>query len=106
MHRGTWKRRERQIAGRLGGQRLPVSGRGKDEPDAETPLLCIQSKHGRNRPSYLSAWVQGICRVADERQKVGLVVWSTMRERGDDALVILRLKDFEALHGRVQGEGR
>ena len=105
MQRGTWKRREREVAARLGGQRLPVSGRGKDEPDAETPLLCIQSKHGRNRPSSLTTWMDGICRTAGDRGKVGLVVWSTMRERGDDALVILRLKDFEALHGRVQGEG-
>lgn len=104
MKRSTWKARERRAAARLGGMRLPVSGRGKDEPDAETPLLCIQSKHGRSRPSYLREWLAGICRVAAERQKVGIVIWSTMRERDDEALVILRLRDFEDLHGKVGAE--
>ena len=102
MNRSTWKARERAVASRLGGERLPVSGRGKDEPDAETPLLCIQSKHGRNRPSYLRSWLDGICRVASERDKVGIVIWSVMNERQDDAVVVLKLKDFEQLHGSVK----
>lgn len=104
MNRGTWKRRERGVAKRLGGERLPVSGRTKDEPDAETPLLCIQSKHGRNRPGYLREWLSGICRVAKDRGKSGMVIWSVMREREDDALVIMRLADFEALHGSTKGD--
>lgn len=101
MHRGTWKRRERKAAASLGGQRMPVSGRGKDEPDAETPLLCIQSKHGRNRPGYLRDWLDGICRVASERGKIGMVAWSVMREPHTETIVMLRLCDFIALHGDV-----
>ncbi len=91
----------------MGGERLPVSGRGKHEPDAETPLLCIQSKHGRNRPGYLREWLDGICGVAKQRNKIGLVVWSVMRERNGEAIVMLKLSDFIALHGdvlKVSGE--
>ncbi len=96
----TWKARERMTAARLGGQRIPVTGE-REGADVETPLLCVQHKHGRRRPAFLQAWLRGICGTAQRKGKVGLVVWSMPREAQDDAVVILRLKDFEALHGTL-----
>ena len=96
----TWKARERKAAARLGGQRIPVTGE-RDGADAETPLLCIQAKHGRNRPSYLQGWLDGICGAAARKGKIGVVIWSAKHERQDKALVILRLADFEQLHGQI-----
>lgn len=105
MNRSTWKARERDTARRLGGVRKPVSGRTAHEADVETPLLCVQHKHGRNRPSYLQDWLSGICGVAKDYGKTGIVVWSAMREDGDDAVVMMRLSDFEQLHGRIRHSG-
>lgn len=101
--RGTWKARERKAAKLLGGVRKPVSGRDKHEADVETPMLCIQAKHGRNRPGYLADWLNGICGVASDKGKTGIVVWSSPRERQGDAIVLMRLRDFVALHGPVTG---
>lgn len=50
--RGTWKRSERRIADILGGQRVPVSGRGRgDQPDVDGVSfggrrLAIEHKYG------------------------------------------------------------
>lgn len=104
MNRSTWKQRERNVAERLGGRRIPVTGIDRHGADVVTPLFYVQIKHGRNRPGYLREWVDGICGTAGDAGKVGLVVWSAMREDQGDALVLMRLSDFEALHGRVKGE--
>lgn len=99
--RSTWKARERDTARRLGGIRKPVSGRTKHEADVETPLFCVQHKHGRSRPSYLAEWLAGICGVASDAGKIGIVVWSAKHEAGDDAIVLMRLKHFEELCGKI-----
>jgi hypothetical protein len=98
----TWKRREREVAGVLGGRRIPVTGIDRHGADVETPLLCVQVKHGRRRPAFLSEWLDGICRSGAASGRVGLVVWTDHHEPTRDAVVILRLADFEALHGRIR----
>jgi hypothetical protein len=96
----TWKARERKTAAMLGGKRIAVTGE-RNGADVETALLCIQQKHGRRRPAFLSDWLSGICANAQPKGKVGLVVWSANRERQGDAIVIMRLSDFQQLHGPV-----
>lgn len=97
--RATWKKRELGLAHDLGGERLPVSGRTKDEPDAETPMFVIQSKHKKSHPSYLWTWLSGICGVAKDRNKTGILVISKPRQDRSEALVIMRYADFLELHG-------
>jgi hypothetical protein len=97
----VWKRRERHVAAALHGRRIPVTGVDRHGADVETPLLAIQVKHGRRRPAFLRDWLDGICGRAAVTGRVGLVVWTTHREPTAEAVVILRLKDFEALHGRL-----
>lgn len=97
----TWKRAERQVAKRLNGRRIPVTGIDRDGADVLTPLLAVQVKTGRRQPAFLSEWLSGICGRAQASGKVGLVVWQGSRQRLDQAVVIVRLSDFEALHGAI-----
>lgn len=101
MNRRTWKKRESAVAERLGGRRIPVTGLDRHGADVVTPLFHVQCKHGRNRPGYLREWLDGICGTAGDAGKIGMVVWSTLREDQGDAIVLMKLSDVEALHGRV-----
>lgn len=98
----TWKKRERATAEVLGGKRIPVTGQDRHGADVVTELLHVQVKHGRNRPSYLREWLDGICGTASDAGKTGMVVWSIGHEKQADAIVLMRLSDFEALHGKVR----
>jgi hypothetical protein len=102
VRRGTWKARERDLADRMGGRRIPVTGIDRHGADVVTPMFHIQSKHGRSRPGYLRDWLSGICGTAKDAGKIGIVVWSAMREDGDDAIVLMRLRDFQDLHGKTE----
>ncbi len=98
-----WKKFERRIAARLGGKRIPVTGE-RAGADFETPLLCGQTKLGRNMPAYLDEWLVGIRQAAAKKGKLGLVIWKPRGRRDDKAVVVMSLRDFEELHGRVGRE--
>lgn len=102
----TWKQRERNVAKVLNGKRIPVTGIDRHGADVVTPLLHVQVKHGRRRPAFLAEWLDGICGTAEACGKIGMVVWSANREPQGDAIVMLKLSDFEQLHGKVQAQGR
>lgn len=104
MHKSTWKRRESMVAARLNGRRIPVTGLDRHGADVVTPLAHVQQKHGRKRPGYLKDWLDGICGTASDHGKIGIVVWSAMREDAGDAIVLMRLRDFQDLHGKLVGE--
>ncbi len=54
MSRQTWKHTERTLAARLGGQRVPVSGRARgDAPDIAHPRLSLEVKHRKSLPAWL-----------------------------------------------------
>lgn len=98
--RGTWKRRERDVAKALNGKRIPVTGLDRDGADVETEMFKVQVKHGRRRPSYLAGWLDGI-RSQAEKPQVGIVIWCDNRECLEDAVVLMSMKDFRDLHGKV-----
>ena len=102
MSRTNWKEVERTVAKMLKGKRIPVTGLGRAEADVITPLLHCQIKTGRNRPGYFDDWLDGICADAAPHGKAGVVIWQATRERIADSVVIMRLSQFEALHGKVQ----
>lgn len=97
----TWKRRERQVAAALGGHRVPVTGIGRGDRDVETPLLWVQVKARKSLPAWLWEWLSEICGGAKTVDKSGVLVLIKPGMEIHDALVIMRLTDFEALHGRV-----
>lgn len=97
--RATWKRRERDCAKALGGRRIPVTGTDRHGADVEAGVFKVQVKHGRRRPQHLRDWLDGICSQATGEQ-VGIVVWADNNERLDDAVVLMKMRDFVALHGK------
>ena len=54
MKRAAWKASERRMAKALGGERVPVTGRGRGSvPDIEHPLYAIEHKAGKVLSSRL-----------------------------------------------------
>ena len=83
----------------MGGKRIPVTGE-RDGADVDAGPFVYQAKLRRGLPSYLREWLRGIV-AAGERSggATGVVVWKAPNARDDDAVVVLRLKDWQALHG-------
>ena len=95
----SWKAFERRVAKKVGGKRLACTGE-KDGVDVDAGVFVYQCKLRRNLPSYLKAWLKGIT-AAGERHNgaTGVVVWKAPNARDDDAVVVLRLRDWESWHG-------
>ena len=94
----SWKAFERRIAALVGGRRIPVTGE-RDGADVIAGPFVYQAKLRRGLPSYLRAWVRGIVAAGERKNAVGVVVWKAPRQKDDDALVVLRLRDFQELIG-------
>ncbi|ARA92352.1 hypothetical protein AWN76_003645 [Rhodothermaceae bacterium RA] len=94
-----WKRTERAVAERLGGRRVPVSGRSRgDVPDVAHDWLAIEVKHRRKLPG----WIEDAMRQAEAAAREDQLPVAILHERGrrhDEDLVVLRLRDFEAWLG-------
>ena len=97
--RGTWKNYERRVAADLGGQRIPVTGLGRDAADVVTPMFHIQVKLRISLPSWLWGWLSGICMDAEEG-KIGVLILKRPGERDTEGLVVMRYGDFVDLHGK------
>ncbi len=95
----TWKRAERRIAARLGGHRVPVSGRA-GQPDIAHPRLSIEVKHRRRLPQWLTQALEQAERAAAPGQ-LPLAVVHEAGTRYGQSLVLLRLADFEAWFGAL-----
>ena len=58
-------------------------------------------------PSFLWDWLRGTVGAAERApsldQCTGVVVWKAPNARDDDFVVVLRLKDWEALHEPERG---
>ena len=95
----SWKKFERRLAERVGGKRIPVTGE-RDGADVIAGPFCYQAKLRRGLPSYLRRWLSGIV-AAGERSggATGVVIWKQPGEKVDDAVVVLRLADWEQWHG-------
>ena len=59
----------------------------------------IKIKLGRRKPGYLTEWLSGIVASSSRKGATGIVVWKEPGECVDEALVILRLQDWQSLHG-------
>jgi hypothetical protein len=91
----SWKVCERRIAEELGGRRVPVAGRARgDAPDVEHPTLSIEVKSRRRLP----AWLENAVSQAEASAKPPQLPVAVLHQDGNryrDALVVLRLKDFD-----------
>lgn len=78
-----------------------MTGIDRGDGDVFNALFEAQCKVRRGQPSYLREWLSGIVATATAKGRIGIVIW---KEAGrghpdDDALVVLRLKDWIDLHG-------
>ena len=94
----SWKAFERRLARRVGGRRIPVTGE-RDGADVDAGPFVYQAKLRRGLPSYLREWLRGIAAAGERAGATGVVVWKSPRTLDDDAVVVLRLKDWQDLHG-------
>lgn len=93
----AWKAFERRVATRLRGCRIPVTGE-RAGVDVDAGMFCYQVKLGRRMPAYLRQWLDGIATA--RATQIGAVVWKPLYARDEDAVVVLRLRDWQDLHGK------
>jgi hypothetical protein len=97
MARSTWKRTERDIAARLGGKRVPVTGRARgDAPDIAHETLSLEVKHRASLPAWLhDAMAQAVAAAAPGQVPVAILHEHGTRHDGD--LCVVRLVDLVAI---------
>ncbi len=90
----TWKACERAIAGILGGERVPVTGRQRGSaPDVAHDWLSIECKHRKELP----AWIHDAMSQAEASKRgtqLPIVILHESGQKYADSLVVLRLSDF------------
>jgi len=92
-----WKRAESAVAARLGGERIPVSGRGRgDAPDVAHPRLSVEVKHRAALPGWLVDAMRQ-AKAASRDGRTPLVVLHPKGGRHRDDLCVLALADLVAL---------
>ena len=96
----SWKRFERTVAQRVGGRRIPVIGE-RDGADVVAGPFVYQAKLRRGMPSYLREWLRGITAAGERSGTIGVVVWKAPNARDDDAVVVLRLKDWASVEAKL-----
>ncbi len=105
MTEKAWKRCEREIAGIVGGKRIPVTGRGRgDAPDIRHPWLSIEVKSRRSFPAWLLKAVTQARAAATEYQLPLAVLHQEGCQHNSD-LVVLRLADWVEWFGGMHDEG-
>lgn len=97
----TWKAAETAIARKLGGERVPVTGRARGSaPDIKHDWLSIEVKHWRVFPCWIrDALAQAVASVRGNQLPVAIL--HQKGQRYDDALIVIRLSDFVAWFGDV-----
>lgn len=99
MSRTNWKGAELQLARRLGGERVPVSGRARGwAPDIDHPLWALEVKTRKHMPALLAGAMDQAVKAAEWAKRRGqsrmpMVVVHEDGTHYDNALVIVRLKD-------------
>lgn len=97
MSRATWKATERAIAARLGGRRVPITGRARgDAPDVEHPTLSIEVKHRASLPEWLVDAMRQ-ARAAAKPGQTPVVILHELKQRHDDDFCMVRLADLANL---------
>ncbi len=99
-----WKRTERSIAKRLGGERVPITGRQRgDAPDIRHPILSLEIKDRKRLPNWLHDAAAQAQAAKTDKEQLAVVVLHEAGKRHDDDVVVVKFKDFCEWFGWVQG---
>lgn len=97
----TWKAVEREIARRLGGERVPITGRVRGSaPDIAHERWAVEVKHRKALPAWLWEAVDQAVRAARDDQLPVVI----LHQHGcwhDNDLVVIRLRDFTEWFGDI-----
>ena len=95
----AWKDTEREVARRLGGHRLGATGKATE--DVATEAFAVEGKFRKTIPEWIKdAMSQAVGAARDGRTPICVLHEKGKRHDGD--YVLLRLRDFEDLYGRVE----
>lgn len=98
----TWKAVERKLAGRLGGQRVPITGRARGSaPDIAHAVYAIEVKHRRVLPTWIRTALAQAEASKRAPQRLAIAILHERCARHDDDLVVMSLRDFEEWCGPI-----
>lgn len=104
--RHRWKALELRLAKRLGGERVPVTGRARGwAPDVRHKWLAIEVKSRKSRMVLIAEMLDQAVKAADwyrrrgEGDRLPIGIYHVSGTHVDNAVVFMRLKDFEAYFG-------
>ena len=100
----SWKAFERKIAGVMGGERVPVSGRERGyAPDVRCERWSIECKVREKLPVLLMQAVDQAKKSAKVNQ-LPVVFLKQKYSKFSDTLVVLKITDFLMLSGGTSGK--
>jgi hypothetical protein len=94
-----WKQFERRVARDHGVERQPVTGERDGSDCKEHPVFVFQVKLRKAVPKTIRDWSDSIHRAAQRQQKTGVLIVKEPGKHDDNALVIVRYRDWVELHG-------
>lgn len=87
----NWKRFERRVAEKFGGERIPITGR--KELDIRHPIYGIECKYRKSLPAWLFKDAVGQAVTGSEKSgKIPVVVLGEYNK--SDMYVITKIEDF------------
>lgn len=91
----NWKEIERRVAAKLGGERVPITGRIRGSaPDVEHGWLSIEVKHRRSLPDWLHDAMDQAVKSKRTPEHMPLVILHEHRQKIDDAYCVIKLADL------------
>jgi hypothetical protein len=97
----SWKRAEREIASRIGGERVPVPGRARgSEPDIRHFWLSIECKQRRRLPDWIRDAMDQ-AKAAARWHQLPVAILHEAGTRYSTSLIVLELGDFIEWFGSV-----
>lgn len=97
----SWKSAEKGIARALGGERISNRFLGLDVTDVVCGIFACEVKERKVLPLWIiNAMAQAVRNARHGR--VPIVALHKLGDRYDDALIVMRLRDFTDLHGELK----
>lgn len=67
-------------------------------------MFAFQMKLRKTIPKCIREWSDGICRTAARDGKIGVVIMKEPGKHDDNALVVVRYRDWVELHGSAKSD--
>lgn len=102
-----WKATERALAKRMGGTRVPITGRQRGSaPDIQHDAFAIEVKTRKALPSWLRTALAQAKACQRSPLQLPIVLLHEKGQRRDRTVVLMTLDEFENFNGRVRAPAR